>query len=67
MQEIYLISKQDKYCPENNNGDYIIECWDNYLDAKTRCEQLDYEYPTDIHIMIGMTLNMKVDDRVDFV
>ncbi len=33
MKVVYLINKQDAYCPENNNGDYIIAAFLNREEA----------------------------------
>lgn len=59
LKKVYLISSQDKYCPENNNGDHIVEVWDDLSKAEQRRVELDREYPTDTHYLIEMDLNKK--------
>lgn len=41
MKKIYIINCQDAWCPENNNGDYIVEAWASELEAEERCKVLD--------------------------
>jgi hypothetical protein len=41
MKKVYLISCQDAWCPENNQGDWILEVWQNEMEAEERCKVLD--------------------------
>jgi len=48
--KIYLINQQDKWCPENNNGDYFIPgCYLKETNAETKCNELDIENPNYYH------------------
>lgn len=47
--KVYLINKQDKYCPENNNGDYIVEIYLGKNKAERRAKTLDRLWPSNIH------------------
>lgn len=57
--KVFLINRQDKYCPENNNGDYIIEAWLNEEDAKVACDELDQRNPLWSHYINEMELGDK--------
>ena len=48
---IYLINRQDKYCPENNNGDYIVEAWLTRFEAEQAAKDLDEIEPSWYHIV----------------
>lgn len=39
--KVYLINKQDNWCPENNNGDYFIEAWSTEEKALNRLKELN--------------------------
>lgn len=39
--QVYLIDRQDRWCPENNNGQYIIEVWGDGEKAADRANYLD--------------------------
>lgn len=42
--QVYLINKLDRYCPENNVGDWIVEIWvdsDKALDRANDLDELD--------------------------
>lgn len=56
--KVFLINKQDKYCPENNNGDYIIEAWSTFEDAEKACKTLDEIDPCWSHYICEMDLNV---------
>lgn len=43
--KVYLINKQDRYCPENNNGDYIVAAFLDIDLAKEYCEKQDKFWP----------------------
>lgn len=58
MKVIYLINKQDKYCPENNNGDYIVAAFSNKEKAQKEAFRLDRKDPSSIHYIN----EMKIED-----
>lgn len=39
--QVYLINKLDRFCPENNVGDWIVEIWVDPKAAADRAEVLD--------------------------
>ena len=41
MKFVYLINQQDRWCPENNNGDYFIEAYSTEEAADARCAELN--------------------------
>lgn len=56
MKKIYLINKQDRYCPENNNGDYIVAAYSNEERAEQEAIRLDKEDPSAIHFVHEMRI-----------
>lgn len=61
MNTVYLISKQDN-CPENNNGDHIIEAWTDLKKAEERVAILDKQCAWGYHIILQHGLNCTEDE-----
>lgn len=57
MNIVYLINKQNKYCPENNNGDYIVEAYSTKELADKRCKVLDKEDKNNEHFVMEFALD----------
>jgi hypothetical protein len=53
---IYLINKQDRYCPENNNGDYFVEAYLGKVKAEKRVKVLDKQDPMWAHYVCEMEI-----------
>lgn len=54
--KIYLINKQDKWCPEKNNGDYFIEAYLGENKAEKRAKSLDKQDTNYIHYVNEMEI-----------
>lgn len=62
VDSVYLINKQDKFAPENNNGDWIVEA---YLDedfAVERANELDDFDGMYSHYVIEMKIGNKNEE-----
>jgi hypothetical protein len=50
--QVYLINKLDRFHPENNVGDWIVEIWVNPEQAADRADVLDAEDQYWFHCVI---------------
>jgi hypothetical protein len=65
MTKIYLINKQDRYCPENNNGDYFIEAWSTEKLAYKRASELDKEDGSSLYLVHEFYVDMTEEKAME--
>jgi hypothetical protein len=62
MKFVYLINQQDRWCPENNNGDCFIEAWSNEAAAEARAAKLNKPKDWACFYMCKLPLDMAEDE-----
>lgn len=68
---IYLINKQDRWCPENNNGDYIVAIFANEQNAKEYSQywnntDIAYDYFIDSKEFFDDTFRHEIEEDKQF-
>lgn len=57
---VFIIMSYDKYCPENQ-GEFIVEIWDNEEKAKKRIKKLEKNNQFDGFYIYNLELNKERD------
>lgn len=62
MNFVYLINQQERYCPENNNGDYFIEAYSDETIANSRCAELNKKEDMWVYYVREFALDVTEDE-----
>jgi hypothetical protein len=67
MKKVYLIDKYDKYCPENNNGEYIVGVGSSREEAEKMVKRLEKDslWGGDGYHIMEMTLDKVWCDDIE--